>query len=59
MSTSLLVGMPLLGAALPLVVTQVSSDQDMRAIGRAALKYALAMPLALVLAIVAATALIA
>jgi hypothetical protein len=59
MSTSLLVGMPLLGAALPLLVTQISNDKDLRAIGRAALKYALAMPLALVLAVVAATTLVA
>ena len=59
MSSSLMVAMPLLGAALPIVVTQVSRDKEMRVLGRAVVKYALAMPLVLVLGVVAATALVA
>jgi len=59
MSNSLIVGMPLLGAALPLVVTQVSNDKDMRALGRTAMKYVLALPLVLVIGVVAAASLVA
>ncbi len=36
--------MPLLGAALPLLVTQISSDPELRAIGRAVIKCAVALP---------------
>ena len=59
MSSTLMIAMPLLGAALPIVVTQVSGDRDMRAVGRAAMKYALALPLVLVVGLVAATGLVA
>jgi hypothetical protein len=59
MSSTLMIAMPLLGAALPIVVTPVSGDKDMRAVGRAAMKYALALPLVLLAGFVAATGLVA
>ena len=55
MSSSLMVAMPLVGAVLPIVVTQVSRDRELRVLGRAVVKYALALPLALVTGLVAAT----
>ena len=40
--------MPLVGAALPIVVTQLSSDAELKAVGRSVVKYAIVLPLALV-----------
>lgn len=48
---ALIIAMPLVGAALPIVVTQLSRDEELRAVGRSVIKYAIALPLVLVVAI--------
>ena len=50
-SQIVIVAMPLLGAVLPLLVTQISSDAELKAIGRAVIKYAVALPALLAIVI--------
>ena len=47
----LIFSMPLLGAVLPLLVTQISKDAELKAIGRAVIKYAVVLPATLVFVI--------
>ena len=47
----LILSMPLLGAVLPLLVTQISNDAELKAIGRAVIKYAVVLPATLVFVI--------
>ena len=44
--------MPLLGAAFPIIVTQMSHDKELRAIGRSVIKYAIILPMVLVVIVV-------
>ena len=52
MSNSLIIAMPLVGAALPIVVTQMSRDRELRAVGRSVVKYAIVLPLVLVVVVI-------
>ncbi len=52
MSSSLIIAMPLVGAALPIIVTQMSHDRELRAVGRSVVKYAIVLPLALVVIVI-------
>ena len=52
MSNSLIIAMPLLGAAFPIIVTQMSRDKELRAIGRSVIKYAIILPMVLVVIVV-------
>ncbi len=52
MSNSLIIAMPLLGAAFPIIVTQMSHDKELRAIGRSVIKYAIILPMVLVATVV-------
>ena len=47
----LILSMPFLGAVLPLLVTQISKDAELKAIGRAVIKYAVVLPATLVFVI--------
>ena len=47
----LILSMPLLGAVLPLLVTQISKDAELKAIGLAVIKYAVVLPATLVFVI--------
>ena len=47
----LFIALPLAGAAVPLLVTQVSRDLELRAVGRSVMKYVIAFPVALVIAV--------
>ena len=53
MMNPLIIAMPLLGAALPIVVTQLSSDEDLKAVGRSVVKYAIILPIVLVATVIA------
>lgn len=44
--------MPLFGAAIPILVTQLSKDQQLKAVGRSIVKYTIVLPLALVIVVV-------
>ncbi len=48
----LFIVLPIAGAAVPLLVTQVSRDKELRAVGRSVMKYAIAFPLVLVISII-------
>ena len=52
MSNSLIIAMPLLGAVLPIIVTQMSRDEELRAVGRSVIKYAIILPMVLVVIVV-------
>jgi len=52
MANAWIMAMPLFGAAVPIVVTQVSRDKELKALGRSIVKYTIALPLALVVLIV-------
>lgn len=48
-----IVAMPLFGAALPIFVTQISKDKELKAVGRSIVKYTIVLPLALVVMVMA------
>ena len=48
---ALIIAMPLLGALLPLLITQISSDAELKSIGRAVIKYAVVLPAVLAIVI--------
>ena len=50
--SQILIFLPLIGAAIPLIVTQVSMDKELRAVGRSVMMYAIAFPLVLVISII-------
>ncbi len=52
MGKALLIALPLVGAVLPIVVTQFSKDDELRKLGRAVVKYAVALPVILVAAVI-------
>lgn len=52
MGKALLIAFPLVGAILPIVVTQFSKDDELRKLGRAVVKYAVALPVVLVAAVI-------
>ncbi|MDP6704861.1 MAG: hypothetical protein QF893_00840 [Alphaproteobacteria bacterium] len=52
MGKALLIAVPLVGAILPIVVTQFSKDDELRKLGRAVVKYAVALPIILVAAVI-------
>ncbi len=51
LSQIMIIAMPLLGTLLPLLVTQLSSDAELKAIGRAVIKYAVVLPALLAMVI--------
>jgi hypothetical protein len=51
MGEALIVAMPLLGAAVPIIVTQLSKDDELRALGRSVVKYAIVLPVVLMVAV--------
>ncbi len=54
MADALLIIVPLLGAVLPIVVTQLSKDEELRKLGRTVVKYTILIPTILTIAVVGA-----
>ena len=52
MSDGMFFVFPVLGAVLPIIVTQLSSDQELKSIGRSVIKYAVLLPVVLVTTLV-------
>ncbi len=55
LSQIMIIFMPLVGAVLPLLVTQISNDAELKSIGRAVIKFAVVLPalLAIVIFVIA------
>lgn len=59
MGEALLIVVPLLGAVLPIAVTQFSKDDELRNIGRSVVKYTILLPTTLTIAVIGAVGLMA
>ena len=55
LSQIMIIFMPLVGAVLPLLVTQISNDAELKSIGRSVIKFAVVLPalLAIVIFVIA------
>ena len=54
MGNVLLIAIPLTGAVLPIVVTQFSTDDELRRLGRAVVKYTILFPATLAVVVIGA-----